>query len=157
MADIKWDNLYRVLNEYADYFVQVAQDNIQANGNYASGQLSQTMGEEREITFENDYLSVKVSLMDYWVYLENGTGPHMPPIDAIRRWVEVKFNVPEIEGIAWAVANKIKKEGTDAHPFFEQSKSVALEQFENSIAYALQEDMLGYMEDTVLNDLANTL
>ena len=39
----------------------------------------------------------------------------MPPIDPIRRWVEQKLGVSEdeSEGIAWGIAKKIAKEGTN--------------------------------------------
>lgn len=159
MEDIRWDNLYRVLNEYADFFVREAQDRIQSNGNIATGTLNETMGVEREISFENDYLSVKISLEDYWKYLENGTAPHRPPFDAIRNWVEVKFSLPdeEVNNVAWAVVKGIEKNGTAPHPFIEDSKNVAFAQFEDAIGYAIEEDMQVYFEETALAELASIL
>lgn len=151
--DIKWTNLYKVLDEFADYFVRTAQDKIQANGSIAIGTLNSTM----EISFNNDYLSVKISLQEYWRYLDEGTKPHMPPVDAIRQWVEVKLNVPDVERVSWAVAKTIAKKGTEAQPFMEDSKNEAYQHFEAAISYAIEADIAEYLEDTLINELGALL
>jgi len=47
--------------------------------------------------------------------VEEGTGPHTPPHEAIERWA-VKKGIPK--GVSWAIVNSIKKKGTRAQPFF---------------------------------------
>lgn len=48
--------------------------------------------------------------------VEHGTGPHLVPIDALRRWAR---RVLGDEGAAGAVQRKIAREGTDPQPFIE--------------------------------------
>lgn len=57
--------------------------------------------------------------MDYTYWLANGRKPGTsPPVSALIPWVTAKFGVGgnEARGIAFAVANKIKKEGTKYYP-----------------------------------------
>jgi len=57
--------------------------------------------------------------MDYTYWLANGRkGGTMPPVNALIPWVNAKFGVggKEAVSIAWAVATKIKNEGTNYYP-----------------------------------------
>lgn len=57
--------------------------------------------------------------MDYTYWLANGRKPGTaPPVSALIPWVTAKFGVGgnEARGIAFAVATKIKKEGTSYYP-----------------------------------------
>lgn len=57
--------------------------------------------------------------MDYTYWLANGRKPGTaPPISSLMPWVTAKFGISgnEARGVAFAVANKIKKEGTDYYP-----------------------------------------
>lgn len=51
----------------------------------------------------------------YAIFINNGTKPHMPPVDAITKWAESKGIEP------WAVAMSIKKKGTKANPFVQRT------------------------------------
>lgn len=53
--------------------------------------------------------------LKYAIYVEKGTKPHMPPVDAISAWATSKGLNP------WAVAMSIKKNGTKANPFVERT------------------------------------
>lgn len=82
------------------------------------------------IQYRVDYPEAKVFVGEkYGIDVEKGTGPHMPPVDALRQWA-IKRGMP---GAEWAIAMKIKKHGTKAHPFFEpgieNSKDYITEQF----------------------------
>lgn len=74
----------------------------------ASGELQRSI----DITYD---LPAKTALIapgaSYAGYVELGTTPHMPPVDAITPWAEMHGLNP------WAVAMGIKKHGTAAHPF----------------------------------------
>lgn len=63
--------------------------------------------------------------------VEEGTGPHTPPHEAIERWAQKK-GLPK--GVSWAIVNTIKKKGTKAQPFFkpgwEASQDYINEQFD---------------------------
>jgi hypothetical protein len=57
--------------------------------------------------------------MDYTYWLANGRKPGTaPPVNVLIPWVTAKFGVGgnEARNIAFAVANKIKKEGTRFYP-----------------------------------------
>lgn len=57
--------------------------------------------------------------MDYTYWLANGRKPgKAPPITPLINWVNAKFGIggAEAKSIAFAVAKKIKKEGTDYYP-----------------------------------------
>lgn len=53
--------------------------------------------------------------LKYPVFVEKGTKPHMPPVDAITAWANSKGINP------WALAMSIKKKGTQANPFVERT------------------------------------
>ena len=73
-----------------------------------------------------DALSVKVNGnrgeiwgKDYTQYLVNGrAGGKRPPISVLEKWVNDKFNIygKEATNMAFAIGNKIAKEGTDYYP-----------------------------------------
>jgi len=58
--------------------------------------------------------------MDYTYWLAHGRAPSekMPPISALIPWVTAKFGIGgnEAKSIAFAVAKKIQKEGTEYYP-----------------------------------------
>lgn len=57
--------------------------------------------------------------MDYTYWLVNGRKPGTaPPVSALLPWVTAKFGIGgnEAKGIAFAVATKIKNEGTNYYP-----------------------------------------
>lgn len=150
MTEIKWTKLHKVLKEYADYFINKARENIGANNSYATGKLGDTMDSIIEITDNN--ISVKISLQDYWEYLDKGTKPHYPPISAIKEWVEVK----NLSISPYAVQKSIGEKGTQPHPFFNDAKDETYRAFEQRIYYAIQEDIAEWITDN-LNQMLGRL
>ena len=51
----------------------------------------------------------------YAPFVEYGTKPHFPPIAPLERWAQLKLGN---SALAWAVAKKIARVGTEAQPFF---------------------------------------
>lgn len=182
MSEIRWDNLYRVLEEYADYWIRTAQDIIQQNGNVSSGKLNETMGQRREISFniESGQISVKINLEHYWKYIEEGlkgngdsdkplrntTSPFKAPewkkaYPHILNWISVKpISLPPDmtdKQFAAAAAHNIETLGTEPHPFMEEATDIAFREFENAIGYAIEEDFLVYIEENVTSELEKIL
>lgn len=60
--------------------------------------------------------------------VEEGTGPHTPPHEAIERWA-VKKGIPK--GVSYAIVNAIKKRGTKAQPFFKPGWEASQQYIEN--------------------------
>lgn len=156
--DIRWVNLERVLNEFADAVIEKARENLERNGTNASYGLYDSIGAEKIVEIGEDRFSVKISLADYWKYVENGRGPgKYPPPDAIRKWIEVKpvsiqpdrnGRIPSVEQVTFLVSRKIAEEGTEPQPFLEPAKDEVLARFEPLIDQAIQDDI-----DTYINDL----
>ena len=118
--DIKWTNLTGVLERFADRFMELARRYLQDNGTNASGELSQSL--DKIIEIGEDSFSVKISLADYWKYVEEGRGPgKFPPPPAIRNWIEVKpvqpypdarGRIPTVDQLTFLNGRKIAEEGT---------------------------------------------
>lgn len=153
MEDIEWKNLWRVLNEFADRFIELARGNLDVNGTNASRVLYNSF--EKIIDIGEDYFSVKISLEDYWKYVENGRGPgRYPPPDAIRKWIEVKpiaiqpgmnGKTPSVEQVTFLISRKIAQEGTEAQPFFEPAKEQAVSEFDDAISQAISDDIMEFI------------
>ena len=151
--DIKWTNLERVLNEFADQVIELARQNLDDNGTNASHNLYDSM--EKIVEIGEDYYKVSISLADYWRYLEEGTGPqhtpdarpqYWPKVEPIREWVSVKPGVPKDEAFVHAVVGKIHASGTTAQPFLTPAKEEALTRFEALIDEAIEEDVKAYIQ-----------
>lgn len=155
--DIKWINLERVLNEFADRFIELAREHLQENSSNASYDLFNSF--QKFIEIGDDYLSVKIGLEDYWKYVENGRGAgKFPPPDAIRNWIEIKpvsivpdvnGKTPSVEQLTFLISRKIAMEGTEGKPFFEPAKAQALQEFSMAIDFAIQEDVAEYINRNV--------
>lgn len=147
--DIEWKHLRQVLEDFADYFIQAARDNLQGNGSNASYSLYDSF--EKIIEIDDDHYSVKISLEDYWRYVESGRGPgKFPPVDKINLWISVKpitpypgknGKIPSVEQLSFLIGRKIATEGTDPQPFFEPAKEDAISRFEEAISLAISEDI----------------
>lgn len=157
MMDIKWTNLERVLNEFADRFIELARGYLQENGTNASGELSRSL--EKIVEIGESSFSVKISLAEYWTYVEHGRGPgKFPPPPAIRRWIDVKpvqaypdsrGRTPTVDQLAFLIGRKIAEEGTDPQPFFEPAKEEAVRQFSAAIDKAIEADVDAFVEEQV--------
>lgn len=162
---IKWTTLERVLNEFADQFIQNARDNLQSDGSIATGELYDSF--EKIVEIGDDWFKVSVSLADYWKYVENGRGPgKYPPLDAIRNWIEVKpvtpqagvdGKVPSVEQLTFLISRKIAEEGTDPKPFFEPAKEQTVRDFEERISLAIQEDVSNFILEIVEKGMRDAL
>lgn len=163
MIDLKWTNLERVLNEFADRFIELARGYLQSNNTNASGELSQSL--EKIIEIGEDSYSVKISLADYWYYVEHGRGPgKFPPPPAIRNWIEVKpitptpgidGRTPTVEQLTFLIGRKIAQEGTEPQPFFEPAKEEAIRQFSNAIDDAIEQDVSDWLDEIIESGMRN--
>ena len=98
--------------------------------------------------------------MDYTYWLAHGRKPgKMPPINALIPWVNAKFGVGgrEAIGIAWAVATKIKNEGTEYYPdgtdllevlYSEDAKKYVFEQISTFFSIEINKLLKKQLNDT---------
>lgn len=149
MADIKWTHLTETLSLFADYFIETARQNLSNNGSNASYNLFDSF--EKIVEVGDDYYSVKISLADYFKFVEEGRGPgKFPPVDKINLWISVKpitpypgknGKLPSVEQLSFLIGRKIATEGTSPQPFFEPAKEDAISRFEEAISLAISEDI----------------
>lgn len=110
----------RLVNQIADIYRNKLKSHT------ATGKL-----ENFKVTTEynSNYFEVYFHLEDYWKYLEYGTKPHFPPIEAIKKWINVKRlvpkankgKVPTVDQLAYLISRKISKVGTPATKALEQT------------------------------------
>lgn len=93
---------------------------------------------------------VTMELNDYWKYLENGTAPHWPPVDAIRSWIDYKpvlprpgkdGRIPTPNQLAFLIGRKIARDGTEGTHDFEEARDETVARWEQRIREALVEDV----------------
>lgn len=164
MTDIVWRNLERVLNEFADTFIELARENLDKNNTNASNTLYGSF--DKIIDIGEDHFTVSISLEDYWKYIEEGTGPahlpdaraqYWPKIGPLKEWVSIKPGVPKDPGFAYAVRWKIHEEGTEPQPFFEPAKQEAIRQFSQAIDDAIAQDVSDWLEEIVESGMRDAL
>lgn len=121
------DNLdLTTIQDITERFCQELKNKIDSNNSNASGELSKSI---KGIVKQNGkYIVISISLEDYWKYIEYGTKPHFPPIDAIKKWISVKpvlprplknGKLPTENQLAYLIGRKISKVGTKAKPFLQ--------------------------------------
>ena len=117
---MEWTNLYKVLNEYAIEFRNTLQDSYIEDDRIASGELLNSI--DYIIEKDNIQISVSVKIADYYKYLETGTKPHWPPVNAILDYIKVKpilprpdsnGKLPTPEQLAFLIGRKISEQGTE--------------------------------------------
>lgn len=112
------------IKEITDSFVNELKNRLAENKTNATGDLSNSI--KGLVKYDGKYLTVSIRLNEYWRYIENGTKPHFPPIDAIKKWISVKpvlprplknGKLPTTNQLAYLIGRKIAKKGTLPQPF----------------------------------------
>jgi len=132
------ERLDKALNDIAD-FIGSESDRIlrdSEEGSFDTGFLAGSL-----VVDKDDFLYKEVGYGAlYASYIEFGTRPHFPPVEVIYQWVyrkrndlkinynkkkEVLFNGKphnaDILKVAWSIANKMAKDGTEPKPFMRPS------------------------------------
>ena len=113
-------NLKEVLEAYGQTLVEKYQMGLIDKNSIASGRLLDSA--KYIVNYEDGVYELSISLEEWWKYLEEGTLPHWPTVNAIRDWITVKQivpypdskgKVPSVEQLAFLIGRKISQEGTD--------------------------------------------
>ena len=148
--EIKWDNLYKVLNDYAVEFRNALQDSYIEDDRLASGELINSC--EYIIEKDNISISVSIQIADYYKYIESGTKPHWPPVDAMLNYVKVKpilprpdknGKLPTPEQLAYLIGRKISQVGTEGTNNFHKTAEQVNEKYLPLIEEAITKDVDG--------------
>ena len=118
------------IQNITDDFVKSLKLKLDSNGTTASGDLKNSI---RGLVNQNGkYITISIQLDEYWRFIEFGTRPHFPPINAIKRWISVKpvlpkplpsGKLPTANQLAYLIGRKISKEGTKSQPFLKPTIS----------------------------------
>lgn len=110
------------------------------------------------VVVDDKAYKVVMQLNDYWKYLENGTEPHWPPVDAIRSWISYKpvlprpgkdGRLPTPNQLAFLIGRKIAREGTTGTHDFEEARDETVARWESRIRAALVEDVRTWLSAIV--------
>ena len=123
---------------------------LKYNNHIASGNLYNTA--KYKCSFDGKWFEVSFILDSTWRYLENGTKPHFPPLEAIERWVTVKHiipttnsgKIPSTKQLAFLIARGISKNGTKPTKLLQQTVDGAddlINLIVDEIAKQLQEEI----------------
>lgn len=115
---IKWENLQRVLGEFAVDLRNAYQDNLIRDNKIATGNLLNNI--QYKVDYDDRSIWVELHLEEYFKWVENGRGPgKFPPPDKIMEWIRVKPVIPDDRGgrlpteqqLAFLIGRKIAEEG----------------------------------------------
>lgn len=159
---LEFNHLKMVLEQYG-LAIQDLYKNKLIEGNIkASGELYDSV---RYITsFEGNKYEISLNLAEWWKYIEYGTSPHWPPVDAILEWIRVKpilpyeganGKLPTENQLAYLIGRKISEKGTEAKPVLEQSIEQINEQYLPLIYQAIDEDLDG-IALTIINNFTRS-
>jgi hypothetical protein len=117
------------IQQLLQQFIQAVRDDLKQQNINASSKLSQSL--KSVVKQKGKWIEISISLEDYWKYIEYGTRPHFPPIQAIRKWIDVKpvlprpmkGKLPTRDQLAFLIARKISKVGTRPKPFLNKTIS----------------------------------
>lgn len=154
-----WENLSKVLEEYAIELRNHYQDVLIVEGKVATGDLLNNVN----YLIENDDRKIEVSLRleEYWKYVEYGREPgKFPPPDKIKEWIRVKpilptpdrnRRLPTPDQLAYLIGRKIAHEGIEATNALQHSIEAVNAKFEELIGEAINKDING-MLDTIFSE-----
>ena len=154
-------HLRAVLEEYGQAVAQQYKDNLVRDGRPASGDLIRSITTFVEVNGQG--YEVKMSLNDYWKYIEYGTkgwltgntSRKFPPPAAIEHWIDVKPGLPkpstiqEKKSLAYLIGRKIRDFGTKGRADLTEAKMTITEQYRERIAAALGADMVNYIRKVI--------
>lgn len=151
--EIKLIEVKKVLDEYAEKFQTLLKRNITDNGNVASGELLASI--KTELNINGDVYSVILNSREYLKYLEEGTKPHWPPVNAMLTWVKQKKlptrentgdkKLPTENQLAYLVGRKISRYGTEPRGLIFKTEQELNAVYTQKIEEALLQDINNWL------------
>lgn len=170
----EFPHLEAVMREYGEFLAQKLKDNLAEDGsNTTQSSLSNSI--EFIVSKGENEISVSISLLEYWKYLNGGTKAHWPPLSAIENWIRIKPVTPEVRdggklptvkqlafligramaGLSPNQANlKNPEGGTTGTHFFDRGAKTAYDTFIEDLQEAINKD-IDVIGDTLLLPLNN--
>lgn len=144
------DNVLRVLEDYAAEVRALYRDRLARNNRVASGALLNSV--ECRVEVDGRAYEVKMTLQDYWKYVEYDTRPHWPPVAAIQRWIEIKPVIPRPDAkgriptprqLAYLISRKIARVGTEGSHDLRDTTQDVNARYRARLQEALAQDVSG--------------
>lgn len=107
-----------LIKELGSEAIREGQNQLKPGGpGYATGRMRGSFW----LDVRSDFEAEVYPNVGYSGYVEKGTRPHFPPVEAIFRWVRIKFGLAEkaARQAAWAIAVAMSKRGTKGTFFME--------------------------------------
>jgi hypothetical protein len=145
---IVWNNVQKVLEDYAIELRNTYQDNLINHDRIATGDLLNSVN--YIIEYDNVKISVSLELASYWKYVEWDTKPHFPPMDKIREWIVAKpilptpdknGKLPTEKQLTYLIARKISEVGTKGSQDLHEAISVINDKYREKIREAITKDI----------------
>lgn len=159
---LNFENVRKVLEDYADWVAKHYKANLLDSDRNASGKLSSSI--RAYVEAGDRWFEVRMDLEKYWEYVEYNTRPHFPPVEAIQKWIDIKpviprpdsqGRIPTTKQLAFLIARKISQVGTRGIPDLGDVEDRADEYFRPRLEEALQADVGAYIT-RVFRDNNNT-
>lgn len=147
-------NLVEVLDAYGKTLVERYREGLIDGDHIATGNLFNSVSSE--VTLNGQSFIVEFRMPEYGEYLEQGTKPHFPPLDAIENWIRVKRIVPrqDTQGklpterqLAFLIGRKISEEGTPATHLWEKANALTFNEWNKLIDEAINMDLNENLEE----------
>lgn len=147
-ALIKFENLQRVLGEFAVELRNRYQDNLIRDGKIATGNLLNSV--DYQVQYDDRAIWVELHLEDYYKWVENGRAPgKFPPPDKILEWIRIKPIIPDDRGgrlpteqqLAYLIGKKIAEQGIEPGNQLHNAMDDIYPQFEEKIDEAIAQDI----------------
>lgn len=141
-------NLVEVLDAYGKTLVEKYRQGLEDGDHIATGNLYRSVSSE--VTLNGQSFIVEFKMPEYGEYLEQGTKPHFPPINAIMGWIKAKRIVPRQDSqgklptekqLAFLIARKISEDGTKRTGIWEKANDLTYREWNKLIDEAIAMDL----------------
>ena len=141
-------NLIEVLDAYGKTLVERYRQGLEDGDHIATGNLYRSVSSE--VTLNGQSFIVEFKMPEYGEYLEQGTKPHFPPINAIEGWIRAKRIVPKRDQqgklptekqLAFLIARKISEDGTERTGIYEKANELTYNEWNRLIDEAIAMDL----------------
>lgn len=155
---IEFENLKSVLLDYAIALQNKYKDNLLLSDRLATGELIKSV--QYKTVFNEREFIISLDLEDYYKYVENGTRPHFPPVNAILSWIKAKpilptpmknGKLPTPNQLAYLIGRKISIEGTKGTHDLEKTLKTINAEYEELIAEALEKDLSNSIDNIFIS------
>lgn len=144
------DLLIRILQQYGNDIINSYRRKLYEGGSNATGTLGNTIS--ARVNAEDGIYEVILNIADYWRYLEYGRNAgSWPPIDAIRKWIEVKpviptpstnGKLPTLEQLTFLISRKIARDGIEPRYYLNNTlDEVDLTPLEEGITRSIEQQL----------------